>query len=108
MFDQRPSDGLAKVWAEKNVGVLARCPFDEGGLTGAITPGVTFPKGDWRERYFSGDRPLQVAERVEKLRKAIGDAAESLPDAALRHRLSDPGVSTLIPGIRKHANAETN
>ena len=108
IFDQRPGDGLTQLCKENEVGVIARCPFDEGSLTGAIKPGVTFPEGDWRRNYFRGDRPQQVWERVEKLRAEIGDQAVSLPDAALRYCLSDPAVSTVIPGMRRISSVEQN
>jgi aryl-alcohol dehydrogenase-like predicted oxidoreductase len=108
IFDQSPGDELLQLCGERNVGVIARCPFDEGGLTGAIKPGVTFPKDDWRNRYFSGDRPQQVWEHVEKLRAEIGGAAVSLPDAALRYCLSNPAVSVVIPGMRRPSSVEQN
>ncbi|SRR5579871_271803 len=108
IFDQSPGDGLTALCRELNVGVIARCPFDEGGLTGAIKPGVKFEPSDWRNRYFSGDRPQQVWDRVQKLQKEIGDAAVSLPDAALRYCLSDPAVSTVIPGMRRPSSVEQN
>jgi len=108
IFDQSPGDGLTHLCKEHEVGVIARCPFDEGSLTGAIKPGVTFPKGDFRNNYFSGDRPQQVWEHVEKLRAEIGDQAVSLPDAALRYVLSDPAVSTVIPGMRRISSVEQN
>jgi aryl-alcohol dehydrogenase-like predicted oxidoreductase len=99
---------LTHLCKEHEVGVIARCPFDEGSLTGAIKPGVTFPEGDWRRSYFRGDRPKQVQEHVEKLRAEIGDRAVSLPDAALRYILSDPAVSTVIPGMRRISSVEQN
>ncbi len=108
IFDQSPGDGLLELCAKHKIGVIARCPFDEGSLTGAIKPGVAFPEGDWRRNYFRGDRPKQVWERVQKLQGVIGDAAVSLPDAALRYCLSDPAVSTVIPGMRRIASVEQN
>jgi aryl-alcohol dehydrogenase-like predicted oxidoreductase len=108
IFDQSPADGLLQLCEETNVGVIARCPFDEGALTGNIQPGVTFPKGDFRNHYFSGDRPRQVQERIEKLRPVIASHAASLADAALRFCLSHPAVSTVIPGMRQPRYAEEN
>ena len=64
VFDQSPEDELFPAIAEHDVGVLARVPFDEGGLTGSITPDTEFPDGDFRATYFQGDRKQQVAERV--------------------------------------------
>ena len=53
IFEQRPSDHLLPLCLEHGVGVLARVPFDEGGLTGTISPDSTFPEGDFRTGYFA-------------------------------------------------------
>lgn len=108
IFDRTPEERLLPACVERNVGVVARVPFDEGGLTGAIVPGVTFPPGDWRHRYFRGDRPAQVAERVERLRPVLLREADTLTEGALRFCLSHPAVSTVIPGMRTPAHAEAN
>ncbi len=57
VFDQRPAERLLPLCREHGVGVLARVPFDEGGLTGTITPTTTFPDGDFRTDYFGGRPP---------------------------------------------------
>ena len=62
-FDQSAEDELLPAALAANVGVLARVPLDEGGLTGKITPDTTFPDGDFRNGYFAGDRRRQVWER---------------------------------------------
>lgn len=108
IFDQSPEDALLPLCEEMNVGVIARCPFDEGGLTGKITPETTFPPDDWRNEYFRGDRKKQVAEHVEKLRPLVEPHASSLADAALRFCLSHPAVSTVIPGMRTSRHAAEN
>lgn len=108
VFDRTPEATLFPACVERNVGVIARVPFDEGGLTGAIAPGVTFPPGDWRRRYFRDDRPAQVAERVERLRPVLLREADTLAEGALRFCLSHPAVSTVIPGMRTPAHARSN
>jgi len=108
IFDQGPARRLLPACLERRVGVIARVPFDEGGLTGTVKPGVTFPPGDWRHRYFRGDRPAQVAERVAKFEPAVLREAKSLADGALRFCLSHQAVSTVIPGMRTPAHARAN
>jgi aryl-alcohol dehydrogenase-like predicted oxidoreductase len=108
IFDQGPEDRLFPLCRKMNVGVLARVPFDEGGLTGKITPETQFPKEDWRNNYFKGDRKKEVYERARKIAADLGIALEGLPEAALRFTLSDPAVSTVIPGMRSVKNAEAN
>lgn len=108
IFDQSPEDELFPLCQEKNVGVIARVPFDEGALTGHITPETKFPKKDWRNYYFKGDRKQQVSERVEKLKALLDGEARTLPELALKFCLSHPAVSTVIPGMRTAAHVESN
>lgn len=107
IFEQAPEDELYPVCRELNVGVIARVPFDEGGLTGAIKPDTVFPEDDFRAWFFRGDRKQKVFERVEKLQGLLSNEAETLAELALRFTLSHPAVSTVIPGMRstKHVTA---
>jgi aryl-alcohol dehydrogenase-like predicted oxidoreductase len=88
--------------------VLARVPLDEGGLTGKITPDTTFPDGDFRNDYFAGDRKRRVWERSNALVEDCGVTLDKLPSLALRFCLSDPAVSTVIPGMRSLRHVEAN
>jgi aryl-alcohol dehydrogenase-like predicted oxidoreductase len=108
IFDQRPADRLLPLCLEHGLGVLARVPFDEGGLTGTITPESTFPEGDFRAEYFAGDRLGQVWQRAEALKTLLDSEAKTLPELALRFCLSHEAVATVIPGMRKTSRAEEN
>jgi aryl-alcohol dehydrogenase-like predicted oxidoreductase len=108
IFDQGPAQRLLPACLERNVGVIVRVPLDEGGLTGAIKPGVTFPPGDWRHRYFRDDRPAEVAGRVAKFEPALLREAKSLAEGALRFCLSHEAVSTVIAGMRTAQHARDN
>ncbi|MGA7162243.1 MAG: aldo/keto reductase [Bacteroidota bacterium] len=108
IFDQSPEEELFPYCQKNNIGIIVRVPFDEGGLTGRVRPGTVFPAGDWRNKYFRGDRKQQLNDRVEKLKVLLGSEAKTLPELALRFVLSRPAVSTVIPGMRTIANVETN
>jgi aryl-alcohol dehydrogenase-like predicted oxidoreductase len=108
VFDQSPEDELLSACAEHGVGVIVRVPLDEGGLTGRITPETTFPDGDWRHRYFTGDRKREVYERARAITADLDEPLERLPEIALRYVLSNPAVSTVIPGMRSVRNVERN
>jgi aryl-alcohol dehydrogenase-like predicted oxidoreductase len=108
IFDPRAQDNLFPLCRELDIGVIARVPLDEGGLTGKIKPGVTFPAGDFRTRYFKDDRPQQVFDHVSKIEKAVGEEYLPIAELALRFCLSAPEVSTVIPGMRSVRNAELN
>ncbi len=107
IFEQAPQDELYPVCQELNIGVLARVPFDEGGLTGAIKPDTVFPQDDFRSWFFRGDRKQKVFDRVEQLKTLLDTEATTLPELALRFTLSHDAVSTVIPGMRstKHVTA---
>jgi len=108
IFDQGPEDELFPAAQANGVGVIVRVPFDEGGLTGKVTPETTFPAGDWRNRYFAGDRKEQVWERVQAITKDLGVPVERLPEIALRYCISAPAVSTVIAGMRSVRNVGAN
>ena len=67
IFDQTPEKNLFPLCPEMKVGVLARVPLDEGGLTGTINENTQFEPGEFRESYFRGDRKREVREHVEAL-----------------------------------------
>ena len=108
IFDQSPEADLFPLCIERNIGVIARVPFDEGALTGTVTSSTTFPQGDFRNRYFRGERKQQTQERIEQLVPLLGPEAATLPELALRFCLQNNAVSTVIPGMRTVAHAGSN
>ncbi len=107
IFDQNPEDELFPACREKDVAVIARCPFDEGGLTGTLTTDTKWPAGDWRNGYFNPENLKATVERAAKL-KPLVPSGSSLPELSLRFILNNPDVSTIIPGMRKIRNVESN
>jgi len=108
IYEQVPEEGLFPLALEKNVGIIVRCPLDEGALSGKITPDTQFPEGDWRCSYFRGDRKREVYERAQALQWLIHGDVESLAEAALRFCLSHKAVSTVVVGMRKKENILAN
>jgi aryl-alcohol dehydrogenase-like predicted oxidoreductase len=107
IFDQNPEDELFPACAEMDVAVIARVPFDEGTLTGTLTPESKWPEGDFRNMYFAPANLVPSVERAEKLKQLL-PADMSLPELALRFILESPTVSTIIPGMRKARHVEAN
>ena len=107
IFDQTPEAKLFPLAQKENVGVLARVPLDEGALGGHLTESTTFPPGDFRNFYFRGNRKKEVVQHVSALRRDLGDMV-SLPEIALRFCLSNPAVSSVIPGMRTSRHVEFN
>jgi aryl-alcohol dehydrogenase-like predicted oxidoreductase len=107
IFDQNPEDELFPACEEMNVAVIARVPFDEGTLTGTMTKDTTFPENDWRSHFFTPENLLPSVERADSLKPLVPENS-TLPEMALRFILSNPTVSTIIPGMRKIKHVETN
>src|SRR3982751_2584614 len=108
IFDQTPERNLFPLCEKLKVGVLARVPLDEGGLTGTITEDTTFEPGEFREGYFRGDRKRQVVEHVNALKADLAGIRGTLPEIALRFCLSHRAVTTVIPGMRRISTVESS
>ncbi len=108
IFDQSPEKKLFPLCQKHQVAVIARVPFDEGSLTGALTPSTVFHKKDWRKNYFTPDRLAETCTRVETIKQILTQEKISLPALALKFCLSHPAVSTVIPGMRQIAHVEDN
>ncbi len=107
IFDQNPEDELFPACEEHGVAIIARVPFDEGSLTGSLSRDSRWPEGDFRNKYFSPQNLAATMDRIEPLRRMV-PPGDTLPRVALRFILSNPSVSTVIPGMRKMAHVEAN
>ena len=102
----------------RDVGVIVRVPLASGLLTGKMTRDTTFAADDHRNynrhgeafdvgETFSGVDLETGLEAVEELRPLV-PAGETMAEFALRFCLSDPGVSTVIPGAKNPEQARQN
>jgi len=107
IFDQNPEDELFPACREHDVAVIARVPFDEGTLTGALTKESKWPEGDWRNIYFVPENLIPSVARADEL-KSMMPTGMALPEMALRFILSNDDVSTIIPGMRKPSHVDAN
>ncbi len=107
IFDQAPEDALFPLCQKLDVAIIARVPFDEGTLTGTLTKETTFPENDWRSSYFVPENLHSSVEHADQL-KPLVPAGMTLPEMALRFILSNPAVSTTIPGMRKQHHVQAN
>lgn len=109
VFHQEPTKKLIPYAEAHGIGLIARVPLDEGGLSGRFTRETVFAEGDLRKRFFRGERLGQLVDRVDKLKELLDGEAQSIPELDLRYILSSDAVSTVIPGMRKikHVLANT-
>jgi len=108
IFEQEPAAELLPVAREKNVGIIVRVAFDEGVLTGKFKGNEEFEEGDFRQKYFAGDRLQRAVDRVNEIRDEFGNSGFTMAELALKYSLSHPAVGTVIPGIRNREQALKN
>lgn len=84
------------------IGVVAREALANGFLTGAIARETVFPKNNLNSRY-TRDEISERVEYAEKLRFLVRGEIQTLPQAALRWVLDQPGVSLVLSGARNRA-----
>jgi len=107
IFDQAPEDELFPACRQNGVAVIARVPLDEGSLTGSLTLQSTWPEGDWRNTYFVPENLAASVARAEALRPLLPEGV-SMAEMALRFVISNPDVSTVIPGMRRAGHVDSN
>ncbi len=108
IFDQEAAAELFPVAEEYGTGIIVRVAFDEGVLTGKYRAADTFPEGDFRRKYFEGDRLARAVKRVEAIRKELDGTKFTMPEIALKFALAPPAVSTVIAGMRNKEQAILN
>jgi len=99
---------LMKEAAAKGYGIIARMPLQFGLLTGKFDKGFSFSENDHRKNRLTKemiDICADILAPVWKLCKKYNCTKTQL---ALSYILSYPEVSTVIPGIRTAAQAESN
>ena len=110
MFEQRPRLRLFPAGAKTNTAFIARVPLDSGSLTGTWTRQsyATWEPGSQPHSMFRGDRFADTMDRVERLSALCKPFYNNLVEAAMRFVLSEPQVSTLIPGMKNRREVDLN
>ena len=93
--------------AENGVGIIARVPLASGWLSGKYNADSKFPSDEFRSVTHSDEAMKESAAKVAQLDFLL-DEADSMVDAALRFVLSNPGVSTVIPGAKSREQLRQN
>ena len=107
IFDQSPEDELFPYCLENNIAVIGRVPFDEGSLAGTLTQDTSWQEGDFRNVYFCEENLTPTLERVEEL-KTIVPEDMTMAEMNLKFIISNPAISTTIPGMRSTKNVIEN
>ena len=118
IFRQRPAARFLAAAKVADVAVIVRVPLASGLLTGKMTAATTFSADDHRNynrhgeafdvgETFSGVELETGLAAVEEIRPLV-PPGETMAMFALRFCLSDPGVSTVIPGAKNPEQARQN
>ncbi len=82
------------------IGVISRVPLKRGFLSGRFTETHEFPEGDRRSRILTTENLKKYQTRLNLLREVAAQLGRSPAEVAIRFCVSNPSVSTVIPGIR--------
>ena len=116
---RKPLEVVLPLAQAKGVGIIARVPLASGLLSGTFTKDTRFAPQDHRTfnrhgeafdmgETFSGvpyDQGLKAGAEVARIAEGLGCTAAQL---ALRWLLDQPGITTVIPGASKVAQAQAN
>lgn len=106
VLDRRPEAKVLPLALAQHVAVIARVPLASGFLTGLYPPGVKFNPSDVRSTLPAAEVEWRL-RMVEKL-TFLAALPGGLPAAALRFAMSNPAVTTVVPGMNTAAQVEAN
>jgi aryl-alcohol dehydrogenase-like predicted oxidoreductase len=107
LLEQRPRFHLFPLARTHNVGILARVPLASGALAGTWNENQKFAPDDWRASVFTGETLRRTVLRVNALKQIAAEVGCSMVEFAVRYCISDPTVSSTIPGARTPQQAES-
>jgi aryl-alcohol dehydrogenase-like predicted oxidoreductase len=107
ILDQNAEKELFPLAKKHGVGIIARVPLANGGLTGKFTDKTKFKSGDWRGELRDRNWLLTMVKQVGNVKKVVGNSMP-LNEAAIKFCLSNESVSSVIPGVRNAKQAELN
>jgi aryl-alcohol dehydrogenase-like predicted oxidoreductase len=99
---------VIKEAAKNGYGIIARMPLQFGLLTGKFDRGVSFSANDHRKNRLTAQVIETANSALESVWQLCKKYGVNKTELALSYILSYDEVSTVIPGIRTVAHAESN
>lgn len=95
---------------ENNKSILAYSPLERGLLTGKITPGYQFQKGDHRasHKHFQPEFIEKTNALLDKIKPIADQHNVSLGQLVLRWTIERPGITVALAGARNAEQAVQN
>lgn len=108
MIDQRAvTTGLFAMCVERGVGVIARTPLCFGYLSGTLTGDEQLTPGDHRSNW-PREQLRRWAQAPRLFAPLVAGRGRTISQLALQYCLSEPAVSTVIPGMLTVAQVQEN
>ena len=105
MLDQSMAVNVMPEAQAKRIGIVARRPLASGLLSGQLSPDTTFAEDDYR-KIWKREKFLDDLKKVDEIKTVLGDAAETLSQAALKFSLAHQAVSAVVPGMMTPAQVD--
>ena len=107
LLEPEPEEVFAKA-KTADVGVVSRVPLKRGFLTGRFDETHEFAEKDLRRRILTPEYMRKCQARLDRLRQVAAELGRPAGEVAIRFCVSNPNVSTVIPGIRTIEQAKQN
>lgn len=105
ILEQEAEDVFAKAKAA-GLGVISRVPLKRGFLSGRFSETYEFAQGDRRSHILSPETIRKFQARLNRLREVAAELSRSPAEVAIRFCISNPNITTVIPGIRTPKQAK--
>lgn len=103
--------GFFKLTEEKGIGLIIRTPLSMGFLSGKYNENTVFPENDRRKNLNTESRKgelKKLTDGADKLKQIVKEPIKNLSQLALKYILHEKAVSTIIPGLKRMGNVESN
>ncbi len=107
ILEQEAAAVFAKA-KQAGVGVISRVPLKRGFLSGRFNADHVFPEGDRRRQLLAPEKIRAFQATLDTLQEVAAELGRPAAEVAIRFCVSNPNVSTVIPGIRTPEQAKAN
>ena len=110
MVNRGSEDKIIPFCIRNEKSVIAYSPMERGLLTGKMTPGQNFKKGDHRKTnpYFTDDSIIRTNAFLAKIKPSADEKGITLSQLVLRWTIDHPGITIALAGARNKEQAISN